>query len=164
MELLDEVNEDDEVVRNLPRKDIYDNLLLHRIVHVIIFNDKGEMAMQMRGNNASFCPGHWCTAAAGHVKAGEAYRDAGYREMMEEIGVSPKLIFMYRDMYQSDSRRKFLGTFEATHNGPFNINKDEVECVDFFTIEKIQEMIDAGEKFHPEFLFLLRKHYGILTF
>jgi hypothetical protein len=29
----------------------------------------------------------------------------------------------------------------------------------FFAIEKINEMVEKGEKFHPELLFLLRKYF-----
>ena len=37
----------------------------------------------------------------------------------------------------------------------------KVEKVEFFSLDKIQEMINDGEKFHPELLFLLEKHFEI---
>lgn len=39
--------------------------------------------------------------------------------------------------------------------------KKELLKVCFFSLEEIQKMVDKGEKFHPELLFLLKKHFGI---
>jgi len=164
MEFLDIVNEKDEVVGKAPRDEIYNKLLTHRIVHVLIFNKKQEMALQLRAN-VNFCPHHWCTSAGGHVKSGEQPEYAAQRELQEELGVNPKLEFFSKDIYVDNFRgtglKKILITFKSTYSGPFKINPEEVEKIEFFTLEKIQTMIDSGEKFHPELLFLLRKHFGV---
>ena len=160
MEFLDVVNERDEIVGNASKKDVYERLLPHRIVHVLIFNDKGEMALQLRGN-VSFCPHHWSTAVGGHVQSGESCEQAALREFEEELGTKAKIELVYKDFY-NDSRdlKKFLYTFTCTFNGPFTPDPKDVDRIEFFTVDKIRAMIDAGEKFHPELLFLLEKHFG----
>jgi len=162
MEILSVVNMDDEVVGEAEHEEVYEKLLPHRIVHVLIFNEKNEMALQQRSKNKSFCPSHWSTAVGGHVRSGESYEEAAMREMREEIGVQPDLQFLYKDFY-TDKRnlKKFLAIFKTFYSGPFRINPVEVERVEFFSIEKIQQMIDGGENFHPELLFLLKKHFQI---
>lgn len=131
MEFLDVVNENDNIIDKASKKDVYEKLLSHRIVHVFVFNDKGDMALQMRGKNVSFCPLHWCTAA-GHVAAGESYEEAARREMKEEIGIEPKATFLYRDLYEVKNRpNKFLASFRASHNRPFRLNSREVEKIEF---------------------------------
>ncbi len=165
MEFLDIVNENDEVIGKASKEEVYKNLLTHRIVHVLIFNGKKEMALQLRSKNIKFCPNHWCTAAAGHVSSGETYEQAALRETEEEIGIKLKLEFLYKDLYIDNFRKtglkKILASFKSTYSGPFKINPDEVEKVEFFSLDKIQEMISSGEKIHPELLFLLRKHFGV---
>ncbi|MBI5332954.1 MAG: hypothetical protein HZB65_05240 [Candidatus Aenigmarchaeota archaeon] len=42
----------------------------------------------------------------------------------------------------------------------YNPNPEEVKKIKFFSMKDIQKMIDNGENFHPELLFLLRKHFG----
>lgn len=86
-EFLDVVNENDEVVSSVSREDVYEKSLRHRIAHVVVFNDNGEMLLQFRSKNVSFCPNHWVTSAGGHVQAGESYMEAAKREYMEELGV-----------------------------------------------------------------------------
>lgn len=162
MEFSDIVNENDEAVGKASKKEIYEKQLLHRIVHVMVFNGKGEMALQLRSKNTPFCPLHWCTSAGGHVQSGESYEAAALRELKEEIGAEAKIDFAYKDLYTvSGNFRKFLVTFKTMFDGSFKINPAEVEKAEFFSLDEIQKMANNGEKFHPELLFLLRKHFNI---
>ncbi len=162
-ELMDIVNEKDEIVGKASQEEIYTKHLAHRIVHVLLFNKNGEIALQLRSKKKKFTPGHWSTSAGGHVQSGETYEQAASRECEEELGFKPNLKLLYKDIY-NDPRfemKKFLETFKVIYSGQFKINPKEVEKIEFFSLEKIQKMIDSGEKFHPELLFLLEKHFGI---
>jgi len=163
MEILDVVNDKDEVIGEASIKEIYEKRLPHRIVHILIFNKKGEMALQFRSKHKSFCPQHWSTPVGGHVQKGEAAEQAALREFQEELGVKKKIEFAYKDFYDGDKNvpKKFLITFKTKYDGPFKINPEEVEKIEFFSLKKIMRMIKQGEKFHPELLFLLRKHFNV---
>ena len=163
MEFLDVVDDNDDVVGVASEKDIYEKRLIHRIVHVLIFNDRGEMALQLRSKDKPFCPNHWSTAVGGRVSSGESYEIAAIREYEEELGRADLIFPMFKDVYIDEAKdhKKFLMTFKAISNGPFNPNPEEVQRVEFCSIGKIKEMINDGEKFHPELLFLLRKHFGV---
>lgn len=56
MEIFDVVDEDDNVVGQASREDAYKKGLLHRIVHVLIFDKKGRMLLQLRSKNKTFAP------------------------------------------------------------------------------------------------------------
>ncbi len=162
MEFLDVVNENDEVISSASRDEVYKKTLRHRIVHVLIFNDVGEMALQLRSVEAPFCPNHWSTAVGGHVQSGESCLDAAKREGLEELGVIFDLEEFSKDYYiDGAGPDKFLYTFKSVYNGSFQLNPEEVAKIRFFTIEHIKEMVDKGEKFHPELLFLLKKYFKI---
>ena len=104
MEYIDVVDKNDNVIDTVSKQDIYKNLLSHRIVHVVIFNDKGEMALQLRSPKVSYCPEHWATTVGGHVQAGETHRQGAIREFIEEIGIPPdkELEFFSKDLYLDD--------------------------------------------------------------
>jgi isopentenyldiphosphate isomerase len=160
MEILDIVDDNDKVIGKSSRQEVYADSLRHRIVHVLIFNDKGEMALQLRSNKCSFCPYHWSTTVGGHVQAGESYEEAALREYEEELGTKSKIEFFSKDDYQgTGTPKKFVVSFKAKFNGQFNHDPEAVERVEFFSINKIKQMIDKGEKFHPELLFLLKKYF-----
>lgn len=101
METLDIVNKSDKVIGKASYKEVYDKLLLHRIVHVFIFNNKGDIALQFRSRHKGFCPQHWSTAVGGHVRSGESHEEAALREMEEEVGVRTNLSFLRKDLYTS---------------------------------------------------------------
>ena len=157
---MDIVNPQDDVIGKTSRQEIYAKSLIHRIVHILIFNDKNEMALQKRSSNVTFCPNHWSTAVGGHVRAGESYEEAALREYEEELGTKSKLEYFSKDYYSGEGTPdKFLVTFKTTFNGPFHLDKVDVEKICFFKLDKIKEMINNGEKFHPELLFLLKKYF-----
>ncbi len=165
IEYLDVVNDQDKVIGKASYGDIYKKLLPHRIVHILVFNKKGEMLLQLRAQNRSFCPLHWSTSAGGHIRSGESPKQAAKRELAEELGVKLPLKFSYKDFYVNQQPyeiglKEFLTTFTVKSNGRFKIGL-EVDRINFFTLNEIQQMIIRKEKFHPELLFLLQKHFGI---
>ncbi len=160
MEILDIVDNKDKVMGTATRDEIYKKLLPHRIVHILIFNDKNEMALQLRSKSVSFCPLHWSTAVGGHVQSGESYEEGALREYEEELGIKSELTMLDKDIYEAVGKpKKFLTTFTAQYNGPFAKDERDVEKVEFFPIEKIRQMVMEGEKFHPELLFILQKYF-----
>ncbi|MCX6781822.1 MAG: NUDIX domain-containing protein [Candidatus Magasanikbacteria bacterium] len=162
MEMLDIVDSGDNVIGLVSKEDAYKKLLCHRISHVLIFNDEGKMALQLRSNNVSFCPNHWSTAVGGHVQAGETYKQAAAREYSEELGANSSIELVGKDFYQvPDSPDKFISVFKTSFNGPFRPDLGVVERVDFFSIDEITKMISEGEKFHPELLYILKKYFSI---
>lgn len=158
-EFLDIVDANDQVIGKATRDDIYKKSLCHRIVHVLIFDEQGNLALQLRSKKVSFCPSHWSTTVGGHVQTGESYEEGALREFKEELGTTNPLEFFSKDWYEANGLRKFLTTYKTVYSGPFNPNPDDVERVDFFSADEIKDMIDRGEKFHPELLFLLKKYF-----
>ena len=160
MEYMDIVDGNDQVIGSAPIDEIYEKKYLHRIAHIFIFNDKGEVALQLRSKEKSFCPLHWSTSVGGHVQAGESYEVAALRELTEELGITTALEFLGNDFYPTPSGlNKFFGTFSAVHLGPFIVNPQEVERVEFFSLDSITPMIARGEKFNPELVFLLERYF-----
>lgn len=158
-EILDIVDINNCVIGKAPRAEIYRNKLMHRIVHVHLFNSSGEIGLQLRSATCSFCPLHWSTSVGGHVQAGESAEQAAYREYKEELGATSPLSFMSEDLYEADSLRKFLISFKTVAPNTFCLDSTAVKDFRFFSLSEISSMITRGEKFHPELLFLLRAHF-----
>ena len=162
-EYLDIVNDDDQVIGKALYQDVYKNVSSHRIVHVLVFNPKGEILLQLRAKNRSFAPSHWSTSVGGHVRSGESYEEAALRETKEELGITPKITREYKTTYiDTKNHKKFLTIFKTIDDGhTFSIDPEEVERVEYKSFEDIQTMYDNGAKFHPELLFILHKYYNL---
>src|SRR5688572_24288242 len=85
-EIFDIVNEKDEVIGQLPRREVHRQGLRHRAVHVLVFNARGEVFLQKRSMTKDNFPGTWDSSAAGHLDTGEAYDACALREVKEELG------------------------------------------------------------------------------
>ena len=62
--------------------------LLHPVVHLHVFNSRGELYLQKRPDWKDIQPGKWDTAVGGHVDLGESVEMALRREVREELGIT----------------------------------------------------------------------------
>ncbi len=158
-EVLDVVDENNKVVGFAPYEEVYSKRLNHRIVHVLIFNDKGEIFLQMRSAQKKFCPGHWVTSAGGHVQKGESYEKAAKRELKEELGVSVPLMLLDETPYDHYKMRKFLQVFRGVSEGPFKFNPEEVAGGRWFSVPDVRDMVKKNQLIHPELAHVIEKLY-----
>ena len=89
-ELFDVVDEHDRVLRRETRAEVHRQRLLHRAVHILVFNALGEVYLQRRSAKKDTYPNRWTTSCSGHVDAGEDYDIAAVRELAEELGLKAK--------------------------------------------------------------------------
>ncbi len=162
MELIDIVDLEDRVIGNASRKEIYEKLLRHRIVHIFVFNNKDQLALNLISKDSKSYPLHWGSSVAGHVQSGETYEQAAVRELEEELGIKSSLEFLGKQFYKKENKHdKVLGVFKTVYSGQLNVNKDEIEKIKFFNPAQIQDMITKKEKIAPELVFLLGKYFGV---
>lgn len=124
---------------------------------ILVFNDQGDLALQLRGRDDDGYPLHWDFSAAGGIEADEDFQQAALREMKEEIGIEVDVEFVTEILYQDEKETDYLYVYTAKYNGEFDPDGVEVEKIEFFSLERIKQMINSGENFHPEFLFLWEK-------
>lgn len=87
-EILEVVDQNDAVVGLARRGDIHAQGLLHRAVHVLVFDPAGRLYLQLRAPAKDTHPGKWTSSASGHVDPGESYAQAAHRELREELGLT----------------------------------------------------------------------------
>ncbi len=122
------VDKNDEVIDEASRDEIYTKMLCHRIVHVLIFDHTGRMALQLRAKHLKYCPNHWSTAVGGHVNSGETYEQAALREFQEELGVNNPIQFLFKDYYETAASPSIhISVYSTIFEGGFNINPKDVQ-------------------------------------
>ena len=164
-EYLDVIDRRNRVVGKELRRKCYEEGLLHRAVHVVILNSKGQILLQKRSKGKITYPGWWTSSATGHVDSGESYGKAAMREMQEEIGVRPRLRKLgdlsVEEKYNGVTDREILRVFIGRHDGPFRPDRKEVSEVKFFGLSELERMIGSKKgKFTPNLLKVIRMLRG----
>jgi len=134
-EIFDVVNERDEVVGRQTRGEVHRLGLMHRAVHVLVFNSRGQVFLQKRSMTKDRQPGLWDSSASGHLNCGESYDACAVRELREEIGLElsapPQRLFKLPASEKTDQEHVWIYRCEA--EGPFTLHPEEIERGDWFT-------------------------------
>lgn len=141
----------------------------HLVVHVCIFNSRGEMLIQQRQSYKEGWPNLWDISVGGSAVQGDSSQSAAEREVKEELGLVLDLQGV-RPHFTNNFDRGFddfyLVEQEVNIDG-LKLQEEEVQAVKWASKEEILELLSQG-KFIPyyeeliEFLFAVRKNYGII--
>ena len=161
-ELLEVVNEEGKTINILPRSVIHGNpSLIHRVVHILVFNKDGALLLQKRSMNKDVAPGKWDTSVGGHISSGETLEEAARREMEEELGItSCGLKFLYSYIHSNPYETELVYTYSCIHEEAIKFNEDEIDEVRFWGVDEIRENIGKGlfsDNFEDEFKMYINK-------
>jgi len=142
-ELLDIVDADDRVTGAASRGEIHARGLIHRSVHVLVFNKQGSVLLQKRSMQKDQCAGMWDSSCAGHVESGQSYEETAPRELQEELGFSPAepLSVLFKMQPCADNGHEFAMVYAIEYEGPFTAAEDEIDELRWYTSEQVDEWI-----------------------
>ena len=86
-ELLDVVNDDDIVIAQEMRSVVHRLGLQHRGVHLFLVTPQDKLLLQQRSRIKDLLPLALDCSVSEHLKAGEGYRQAALRGLVEELGI-----------------------------------------------------------------------------
>ncbi|MFT3782353.1 MAG: NUDIX domain-containing protein [Nibricoccus sp.] len=161
-EIFDVVNDRDEVVGQATRREVHGRGLLHRAVHVLVFNKRGQVFLQKRSMLKDSAPGCWDSSCSGHLDSGEDYVPAAVRELIEEIGLaiagSHLLTPILRVSACADTGNEFVWVYKLESEGPFVLHPAEIERGDWFAPDEITRAIaERPQEFARSFRYLWAK-------
>jgi isopentenyldiphosphate isomerase/intracellular septation protein A len=154
-ELLPILNSQGEIIGKAPRDKFHmakGAKLLHPVVHMHVFNSKGELFLQHRPAFKLIQPNKWDTAVGGHVSFGETIETALKREAFEEICLSdysPILVEKY--IWETDAEKELVFMFLCVSDQIPQVNPDEVDEGRFWKTEEINANLEKN-LYTPNFI------------
>ena len=140
------------------------------VVHVCLFNSRGQLLIQKRTDGKRVWPGMWDVSVGGGVDAGETSRQGAEREFREELGypldlggLRPSLTVNFGGGFDD-----FFIVRRDLDTAAFRLQAEEVADIRWVTLPELLTMVDSGE-FIPyprsflTFLFEMRSTFGFPT-
>ncbi len=145
--------------------------LYHPVVHVCVFNEKGEMLIQKRNADKALEPDKWDVSSGGGGICGEEIYESAERELKEELGIiadlsnTPPHVTLF---FETGFDTYYIIKVDSHTFSP-SIQKKEIQAVDWVTEDKILSMIESGsfasfKKSFISMLFELKETRGSLSY
>ncbi len=155
IEIFPVVDENGNEISTAPRTVCHDgkSMLLHPVVHLHLFNEKGELFLQKRSMNKDLLPGKWDTSVGGHLQPGESAEEALRRETEEELGLKSFIFrFLKKYIWESPRERELVYSFTGTSDSLPEIDNIEVSDGRFWKINEIKDNLN-NDLFTPNFVY-----------
>jgi isopentenyldiphosphate isomerase len=137
------VDEEGKVIGAATRGECHNgSRLLHPVVHLHVFNSRGEVYLQKRPEWKDIQPGKWDTAVGGHIDEGETPEQALTREVGEELGITdfkPERVGQY--VFESQREREYVYVNRTTYDGPIRPSAEELDGGRFWSLDEIRAAI-----------------------
>jgi|WetSurMetagenome_2_1015567.scaffolds.fasta_scaffold18070_5 isopentenyl-diphosphate Delta-isomerase len=158
MQELNIINENDEIIGTDTRENIHKNGLLHREIHVCIFNDQGEVLLQRRGMNKDTYPGLLDVSVGGHMEIGATYETTAVKEIEEETGLKiekKNLVFLEKirrssfDVKTGMKNNSIRYVYAYRYNGlaeDLKLEAGEATSLEFWPIERLLNLKEEEKK------------------
>jgi 8-oxo-dGTP pyrophosphatase MutT (NUDIX family) len=144
--LIDVVDEQNQPIGVVRRKDVFRLRANFRTVHVLIFNGRGEVLLRRLTWTRDREPGRWGSSAAGYLHAGENYPEAARRRAAEELSLSAPLAEVGVTCLHDEGAAQFLGVFTATADCPSSAAPERLAEATFRPLALVEQDMAA----HPD--------------
>lgn len=125
-ELVDIVDDDDQIIATVTRREMRAQRLRHRCCAVLVMGSDGRLLVHQRAATKDVWPSRWDLAAGGVIQHGEQLEDAARRELGEELGVQATLITLGYGVHHDDDVWTVMHVWLAMSDGPFTFADGEV--------------------------------------
>jgi isopentenyl-diphosphate Delta-isomerase len=163
-ENVDVVDEEDQVLYPTTLEDCKRRGLLHRTACVFLRNSKNELLLQKRSLSDDWLPGKWTVSCTGHIRSGEDAFDGSVRELQEELGITTRPEFVFKQKLPRITWNGFIEheiayVFLAVSDTEISFDKNEVAEVVFLSDSACVELIKSKQTdFTPDALILIQKY------
>ncbi|MFF6782261.1 NUDIX domain-containing protein [Streptomyces sp. NPDC012510] len=147
-EILDIVDENDQVIGQAPRGEVYARGMRHRAVFVLVRDGEGRIFVHRRTETKLVFPSLYDMFVGGVVGAGESYDDAASREAEEELGVVglPRPVPLFKFLYDDGGGRTWWSAvYEVRWAGAVDPQLEEVAWYGFLGEDEMERRLREWE-------------------
>jgi len=120
--------------------------ILHRGISILIFNKKNEVLITKRSKSKKLWPLYWDNSSSTHPYPSETYEKTGERRLLEELGFTCSLRFLFKFMYQAKyknvgSENEMCAVLIGKYNDKIKPNSKEIDSWKWMDINELRSDI-----------------------
>lgn len=158
----------------LPLSEVHSHELWHAVSHIWIYNQKGEILLQLRHPSRSWGANRWDLSAGGHISATETPLTAAIREAEEEIGLKiDSSLLQLAGVTTAVNITETTGKTHKTHEWNYiaeidvdlsnlKLQKDETSEVGWFKLQTLEKDL-SSDLFQSKYAPRSRSLYSIIV-
>ena len=149
-ELFDIVDARDRVIGHATRRQVHARGRRHRAVHVLLFDNTGNLFVQKRSGTKDTFPGCHDSSVSGHLERGETYEAAALRELNEELNLEIPRRFLRRHFKIPACKEtgwEFIWIYSVHGDYRPRVNRDEIESGQFLTRDQAESLPNCAPAF-----------------
>jgi len=155
-EFLTVVDGNDVVLGYSTKEDVKRRGLNYRCVQVFLFNSKDELVLCKRPDTKKQFASQF-GAVMGHVRRGETYEEAAYREVREELGINTRLKRVTKFSVLDGANRVFQEIYTGGVAENVKPDKTEISEIKFVSIRDLRtDMVTTPTKYAVPFMEAVR--------
>jgi isopentenyl-diphosphate delta-isomerase len=158
-QLIDQVNELDEPIGVISRRDALRPGMGFRVVHIFAQNRDNQILLEHLSAKAERSPLRWGSSVAGYLHAGETYSTAARRRLYEELGLSTPLQKLGATRMNDQGATKFIELFttRVTHGSDVRMLDEQADSLEWFSLDDITRLLDqTPQKFTETFPYVYK--------
>jgi len=163
-EILDLVDDNDNVIGQMARNDVYKRGLKNfRVINVFLKNDKAELWIPRRTAQKSLFPLHLDLSTGGHVESGESYDEAMQREVLEEINLDVNTVEYTTLGHLKPNEHDvsaFMKVYEIKTNTSPNFNSDDYVEGNWMMPKNVLARLENGDKGKSDLPKIIKHFYA----
>ncbi|MCL2439565.1 MAG: NUDIX hydrolase [Alphaproteobacteria bacterium] len=114
-----------------------------RIAAVIVFRSNGKVLLARVSRNKSMEALKWAYSSSGHIDAAETTRQAAWRELKEELGITAALKDLKFIGKTRSAADNFIHVFKLKSDTPATFNPVEIEEIKEFTPAELRQILST---------------------
>ena len=155
------VDERDNVIGHESKDNVHRGSgLLHRAFSIFLFDGPDRVLLHRRSGQKPLWPGFWTNSCCSHPRRGEDYASAARRRLLEELGVTTELSWLYQFQYQASfgshgAERELCAVLigDLERPGSVRANRNEVQEWGWFSCDAVDSWVQRRPgQFTPWFL------------
>lgn len=161
-EILDLVDEQDQVIGQLSRNEIYKQQLHnYRVVHGLLINKEGQIWIPKRTGVKKLYPNALDYSSAGHVESGETYDESFLRETREELNIDLSAVAwrVLGKFTPSEGVHCFQMVYEIRSDVTPSFNPEDFSEAQWMFPKEVIELIESGADAKSDLAFTIRRFY-----